>query len=251
MKPKTHLLALVHTGAVTASFFHWGHHDEHYMRHYKYSGPFGENFSPPEGFVSLCEAEATFKAKEYSKEDLRTSPPLGLSSWAPALEIFLAGRQYAGHWKGLDDHGDEKDHRREYLVMEYTDVPRAVRRWIEDHQRKGTDTHKNWMFAVLEKPKGGAKVSTTLAPPEPSPAQGAEGNAAGVASGTVRDKDKILFFAAGSIFEIAPLWVAEGSKCEGETRPYKRALRLSCSTLTTQVPFRTSTGTIRTRKTKA
>jgi len=215
MKSILLLPALTHIGPVAASFFHWSHHDEHAMRHYKYSGPFGDDLGPPEGFVSVCEAEATFRAKQYSKEDVRTNSPYGLSQWAPAIDTFLRGRLYAGHWKGLDDHGEENDHRREYLIMEYADVPQPVRRWIEDHQRRGTDAHKNWMFAVLEKPKGGDRISTTLAP-NPTPAERGEGATTGAAGATVRAEDKILFFAAGSLYEILPLWVAEGAECEGK-----------------------------------
>jgi hypothetical protein len=214
MKTISLIISLAHTGPVAASFFHWGHHDEAVLRHYKFGGPFEKDMGPPYGYVSLCEAEASFKAAEYTTEDLHTPPPQGLSPWAPAIDAFLKGREYPGHWKGLDDHGDENSHRREYLVMEYADVPRPVRQWIEDHQRKGTDSHKNWMFAVLDKPKGDEKVSTTRAAMGSTPDGG--------------DKDKILFFAAGSIYEILPLWVAEGSKCQGKNSIKSSSVATSC-----------------------
>ena len=34
--------------------------------------------------------------------------------------------------------------------------------------------------------------------------------------GDGEDKDKIILFAAGAIYETLPLWVAEAGECQGE-----------------------------------
>jgi hypothetical protein len=39
----------------------------------------------------------------------------------------------------------------------------------------------------------------------------------------VADKDKIVVFAAGSIYEILPLWVSQGSGCESKLTACMRA----------------------------
>ncbi len=215
MKPESFLLPLIHAASVTANFLHWDHHDENIVKHFKSHGPFSNGGLVPEGYEATCEAEATFKAKQYKKSELHATPPYGLAPWAAGIEAFLAGREYPGHWKGDDDQPGEEGAGREYLMMDYSRVPRPVRQWIEDHQRKGVDAHSKWMFAVFEIPKGDENVTKTIEP-RPTAVEGAGGNKTdGVEHvSVVPDEQKILFFAAGAIYEILPLWVAQGSQCE-------------------------------------
>lgn len=158
---------------------------------FKWADPFGSHATPP-GFLSTCEATATFRATQHILTDLHKPPPLGLQPWVDAIKYFFGGRPFPGTWDGVDAHGVE----REIIMMEYTDVPGSVKDWIEE-QKKDTEEGNRFLFAVYDKPKAdGGKIS--------GQAKRDEG----------KDEDKVLLFAAGAIYEILPLWVAEGSECE-------------------------------------
>ncbi len=160
MKTTFLLSLLICVPAVTPSLVHWGHHNEDVIRIFKGWGPFEKGGSTPEGYQVICEAEGSFKAKEYRAPDLHVHPPQGLLPWAPAVDAFIRNHEYPGHWKGEDSEGVK----REYLVMEYADVPKAVRDWIEKHHRRGFGDHRKWFFAVLAKPKGDEQITDTIAP---------------------------------------------------------------------------------------
>jgi len=218
------LLAVLQATSVAASFFHWGHHDKYVVQHYKARGPFEDDGGPPEGFVSRCEAQQTFKGKQFTKyELLHVDPPKGMKPWAPGIEAFLRGREHPGHWRYNEDELDKHEHDREYIMMEYPDVPRAVRDRVEHHRDKGSHDHHKWMFAVFDIPETTEDVITTTAVPRPpKPTGSANATAAGSTNGTVDDdvpldpEGKVMLFAAGAIYETLPLWVAEGSKCPGK-----------------------------------
>ncbi|KAK3334284.1 hypothetical protein B0H65DRAFT_561717 [Neurospora tetraspora] len=169
---------------------------------FKWSRPFPDDGTDPGGFDVNCRAEGTFHAKTYKLSDLPAEPPGGLSPWHDAIEDFLGRRSYMGSWDGVD----HKGHDREIVVMEYADVPGPVRDWIEDQQRDTSETNDSkWMFAVFRKPENetdkpaptGEAADAHKAPPIPA-------------------KDKIVVFPAGAVYEILPLWVSKGSKCERE-----------------------------------
>jgi hypothetical protein len=88
--------------------------------------------------------------------------------------------------------------------MNWLDVPVPVRKWVdaeEHHDRKEGMQGKWWMFGQFERP-------VTLR---------RHGDSAGNGTG-VQDGDKVLLFAPAAIYEMLPLWVAEGSECEGKIR---------------------------------
>lgn len=102
----------------------------------------------------------------------------------------------------MDHQGDK----REILMMEYRDVPGPVRDWLDAQQAERDPTKKkgkSWLFSVYERPKRDAEGNAV--PPKWVPAKG----------GDVPEEDKVLVFPAGAIYEILPLWVAEGNGCEG------------------------------------
>jgi len=246
----TPLPIVLQASAAAASFFHWGHHDEGIVKHYKAHGPFDNGLEAPIGWESACEAHGTFKARQYdlAVEGDRTRPlPFGLGPWEGAIKNFLHGRAYPGHFRGDKGEEDGSAHgsRKVFLTMEWTEVPRAVRRWVEDHQRKEwVDQHEHWMFAVLEHPQGDETIPSTLPPPPASTAVGEDGAAAAPSGRVVEDKDKVLFFAAGAIYELLPLWVAEGSQCESKSRAACRERErrfktpmLTCRVRTLRRPF--------------
>jgi hypothetical protein len=209
---------------------------------FKWSRPFPDDGTDPGGFHVNCRAEGTFHAKLYKLKDLPLDPPTGLSPWHDAIEVFLSKRDFMGSWDGVDHKGND----REIVVMEYVDVPGPVREWIEAQQQQTDERDKNgsrWMFAVFEKPKKeGEKVYTTVrpkvtphpAPAEPTSSQQEQGH--GQAAGQMQerpveaqehtpdipDKDKIVVFPAGAVYEILPLWVAKGSKCESKIPPHSK-----------------------------
>lgn len=193
----------------TSKFLHWRRHDDATIQIHRWHGPFEPDGGVPQGYDLVCEAKGTFRAKHYRRNEWNLTPPLGLKPWAAALEEWITHREYPGHWMAEDGADGEDGHgggvgAREYLMMEYKDVPEPVRAWIEEEQRHGNHDHDKWLFALFDKPKGEGEVVTATAAPVPSgtPSTGVE--------------NKILVFAAGAAYEVLPLWVAKGSNCEGE-----------------------------------
>lgn len=177
---------------------------------FKWSRPFPDDGTDPTNFHVNCRHAARFHARMYKLSDLADAPPAGLAPWRDAIEGFLRNREYAGSWDGVDHKGLD----RELVVMEWTDVPAEVRAWIEEQQRDvGGTNEERWLFGVFAKPKEeGETVLGTVRPRATAVPEGQEGD--GEKMPEVADKDKIVVFPAGAIYEILPLWVAKGSGCE-------------------------------------
>ena len=194
MKATQVVVALATPYAALAAI-NWDIYEYGVVDTFKWSRPFPDDGTDPGGFHVNCRAEGTFHAKMYKLSDLPAEPPGGLSPWHDAIEDFLGHRAYMGSWDGVDHKGRD----REIVVMEYLDVPGPVRDWIEDQQRDTSETNDGkWMFAVFRKPVNETDTVTgTMEPAASTPA-----------------KDRIVVFPAGAIYEILPLWVSKGSKCE-------------------------------------
>ncbi|KAK0704074.1 hypothetical protein B0T26DRAFT_744645 [Lasiosphaeria miniovina] len=201
------ILARPALGAINWDVFEHGVVDS-----FKWSRPFPDDGSDPGGFHVNCRVEREFHAKIYKLTDLPEKPPTGLAPWQEAIEYFLAQRAFVGSWDGVDHKGKD----REIVVMEYSAVPGYVRHWIEAQQQDISVTNDNkWLYGVFEKPKEeGDKILATVKPQPASPVADHTAVAEGVP--VIEDKDKIVVFPAGAIYEILPLWVAEGSRCERE-----------------------------------
>lgn len=160
-------------------------------------------FSSPKlaNFDAACESQATFKAFEYQLHDLQMPEPQGLQPYGEALKTFFGGRPYPGGWDGIDAHRYERN----LLKMEYADVPVKVREWIEEEER--SEGPGKGLFAVYQKPAEGETVKKTAKLPEADKADKLR----------PLDEKKAVIFAPGAVYDTLPLWVAEGSKCEGET----------------------------------
>jgi hypothetical protein len=189
---------------------------------FQWSRPFPDDGSDPGGFHVNCRHAVTFHAKQYKLKDLSENPPSGLAPWKEGIENFLRQREYVGSWDGVDHKGED----REVVVMEWLGVPEPVRDWIEQQQRDESVINENkWLFGVFQKPKAeGEKVYLTVKP-KPLPTQQSEQEQGGEQQQQqeeekkeeeVADKDKIVVFPAGAIYENLPLWVAKGSGCERE-----------------------------------
>ncbi|KAK3334136.1 hypothetical protein B0T19DRAFT_369958 [Cercophora scortea] len=198
--------------ATAHSAINWDVYEYGVVDNFKWSRPFPDDGTDPGGFHVNCRAGGTFHAKMYKLIDLPHQPPSGLAPWHDAFEDFLGAREYAGSWDGVDHKGQD----REIVVMDYVDVPIPVRNWIEEQQRDPSPTNdKKWLYGVFEKPKeAGDKIVRNVRPQPTNEAGELMGNAEDYP--TVPDKDKIVMFPAGAVYEIAPLWVAKGSKCERE-----------------------------------
>ncbi|PKS10989.1 hypothetical protein jhhlp_002748 [Lomentospora prolificans] len=166
---------------------------------FNWRDPFGAHQTPP-GFEVVCESKKTFRALQHIIADLEHELPMGLAPWSDAIFYFFGGRPYPGTWEGVDNKGEQ----REIMRMEYADVPPAVRAWIAE-QKKNDDPEalSKFLFGVFEKPKNeGDKIAGTAKPRK----DGSEAS----------DDEKVLMFAAGALYEILPLWVADGSDCQAE-----------------------------------
>lgn len=155
-------------------------------------------FSSPKlaEFDAACESQRTFTASEYQLHDLQQEEPKGLWPYSDALKTLFGGRPYPGGWNGMDAHRYERN----LLKMEYTDVPVKVREWIEEQQR--TKGPGKGLFGVYDKPGKGGKVEGEADLPK-------------VDYLRPQDHKRVVIFAPGAVYENLPLWVAEGSGCEG------------------------------------
>lgn len=161
------------------------------------------------GFNAKCESTRTFAAAEYQLHDLHDAEPLGLAPYGDALKHVFGGREYPGGWHGLDAHGYE----RTLLKMEYKDVPLKVRDWVAEQDRTS-------LYAVYDKPKKAQRVAGTANLDEEQDDDHREW-----------DAQRVVIFAPGAIYENLPLWVAEGSDCEGMLPPLRR---ISCARVLTR-----------------
>jgi len=170
---------------------------------FQWQDPFGAHTTPL-GFEATCESKKTYRASQHLIADLEEQPPMGLAPWSDGIFYFFGGRPYPGTWDGVDNKGES----REIMKMEYADVPRAVRAWIEEQKKGDSESVTKFKFAVFEKPKKeGDRIAGTAKPKK----EGEE---------PVKDEDKVLMFAPGAIYDILPLWVADGSDCEGKFEFY-------------------------------
>ncbi len=155
-------------------------------------------------FTPTCTSTRTLKAQQYLLDDLAEVPPQGLLPYRDALKQVFSSRQYPGSWEGIDPHGYD----RVLLGMDYEEVPMKVREWIEEQER--TDGEGKGLFAVYGKPqKEGSRVLNTINVPRETPVPG---------EWRERDANRIMVFAPGALYEVLPMFVAEGSDCEGEYR---------------------------------
>ena len=177
--------------------------------------------SAPTRFLPVCSSERTFQATEYLLDDLQELPPHGLIPWVEALRKVFTNRPYPGSWDGVDPHGYDRN----MLMMEYSEVPEGVKRWIEGQEWADSDSAKDvakkdktsgkGLFAVLAKANvdiGEKIVATATELKEESKPQTKEE----WEEWRNGDKNRVVIFAPGAIYENAPLWVAEGSDCEGK-----------------------------------
>ncbi|CAK7224660.1 hypothetical protein SCUCBS95973_005593 [Sporothrix curviconia] len=164
-----------------------------------------------------CSIERTFAAHEFQLHDLYEHAPAGLWAFGDALKTIFSGRPYPGGWDGLDPHMYE----RPLLYMNYTDMPVAVREWIEEGERtpedaddgeqseddKKTRAARKNLFAVFERPTEPlAKVAKTVTPPK---------TAAKAALLRPLDAKRVVIFAPGALYGTLPLWVAEAAGAAG------------------------------------
>lgn len=93
-------------------------------------------------------------------------------------------------------------------MMEYSEVPIPVREWIEDQERN--EGQGKGLFAVYEKPSDADdKILNVVKFPSKGMAPALR----------PLDQKKVVLFAPGAVYDILPLWVAEGSKCKGVAGP--------------------------------
>lgn len=167
--------------------------------------PWSDPFKTDEigNFAPACEAKKSFRASEFLLDDLSVPPPKGLQPYSSVLKKALKGRPYPGSWDGIDPHGYDRN----LIQMEYTDVPPRVREWIE--RQELDDTSEDGLFSVFERKAKDEKAEGTVKPPE----------ARKPGEDDPEDNNKVVLFAPGAIYRALPLWVAEGSDCEGKDPP--------------------------------
>ena len=151
-------------------------------------------------FAPACEAKRSFRASEFLLDDLSLPPPKGLQPYSSVLKNALKGRPYPGSWDGIDAQGYDPH----LIQMDYVDVPPRVRGWIERQELE--ETSEDGLFSVFERKLKDEKADGTAKPPESRKPGDAD----------PEDENKVVLFAPGAIYHALPLWVAEGSDCEGE-----------------------------------
>lgn len=176
--------------------------------------------------TAACTVERTFHAREFLLHDLYEHDPKGLWAYGDALKTIFKGRPYPGGWDGLDPHMYD----RPLLLMDYVDVPLAVREWIEEGEREVDDEdlgdagdaekkkeiegRKN-LFAVFERPtEPEQKVTKTVVPAK---------TAAKAALLRPLDAKRVVIFAPGALYGILPLWAAAGVDAAEATESSERS----------------------------
>ena len=162
---------------------------------FHWTDPF-QTSSPPPGFEATCTAARTFKATQHMVQDLESAPPAGLAPWSDAIPFFFGGRPFPGSWEGIDHKGAA----REIVKMRWVDIPTVVREWIREKQAGDKESEERYLFAVYVGAEDGEKVKGVK-----------------LLSEGGDEENLVVFFAAGALYEILPLWVAEGSDCEGKS----------------------------------
>lgn len=163
---------------------------------FKWKNIFQPSFGLHDSYDAVCTSKREFGGTSYTLHDLFTPQPKGLLNWAESLKQFLGGREYPGDWEGKDPH----QYNRHILMMTYSDVPIAVREWIEFQAIQGTEAKD--LFLVYPMP---ANKNNKVR--EPINFKTGEINRA-------TDKEKVVLFAPGAVYDILPLWVAEDSDCK-------------------------------------
>jgi hypothetical protein len=189
-------------------------------KNFAWSDPWSANSSfLLEGLEAACTAEREFTggAKLFLLHDLFESYPLGLAPWADALKLFFKGREYPGEFDGWDHHL----HDRELVLMPYLEIPRRVREWIAEQDK--TDGPGKGLFAVYDLPddaeatKDPKVKKTKVKGPAAEIPEELELHRRRI------EEHRIAIFAPGALYSILPLWVAEGSDCEGQFRCNRKA----------------------------
>lgn len=155
-----------------------------------------------------CEAVKHFYAQEYTLHDLEEEEPRGLKQWAPGLKKLFKKREYPGGWSGYDRHGYD----RSILKMVYSDVPDAVKGWIEKQEKDSGEWQG--LFGVFKKPADKKELVDDVVTAEEM-------------SDRATDEEQVVMFAPAAIYHTLPLWVAEGSDCKGKsTSPSSSVLHM-------------------------
>ncbi len=207
------ILPFITLPLTTHAAINWDVYEHGVVPTFKWSRPFPDDGSDPGGFHVNCRHSASFHAKMYKLSDLSSDPPSGLAPWRDAIEGFLRNRDYVGSWDGVDHKGED----REVVVMEWTDVPEPVRLWVEEQQADvGGVNEERWLYGVFAKPKTEGETVLGTVRPKPTTVPAGGGGEEMEKVPVVADKDKIVVFPAGALYEILPLWVSKGSGCERE-----------------------------------
>lgn len=197
-------LALLLQAVSAFQHLNWDLTEHGIQKGFKWHRPFPADGTDPGGFEVPCKHIVEFHAHQYRFSDIHKPFPDGLKAWAEVIEAIFEQKYYPGGWDGADLRGKHRD----LLMMEYKEIPEAVREWIKEQQKidrhDDEKAHLRERYAVFEKPKGEVLSVWDTVAPTPSP---------GV---VIKDEDKIVVFAPGALYDILPLWVAKGSPCECE-----------------------------------
>ncbi|AEO69769.1 uncharacterized protein THITE_43138 [Thermothielavioides terrestris NRRL 8126] len=183
------LVRLLSLAAVACAAINWDVYEYGVVPSFQWSNPFPSDGTDPGGYDIHCKASGTFHARLYKLRDLPLEPPLGLAPWEGAISDFISRRDYPGSWDGVDHKGLD----REVVVMEWVDVPAAVRDWIEEQQRDESEANdKKWLFGVFEKPRReGEKVHGTV-PPRPTAPVGSAGSSSSDLHNLAKYKSRVI-----------------------------------------------------------
>ena len=194
-------------------FINWDMVEHPIAESFKWQRPFPDDHETPMGFESHCNVLHQFHAKQFKFHEFHGPE---LRKWGDMLTDFYTRMPYPGHWDGVNEGGDNRD----LMMMDWKDVPKHVQKWIEEQLLSGKAEDNRWSYLIAPKnpDKGEEKVTKSIAlaaEPTMSPGENMEGQKRELVP-KLKDKEKVLFFIAGAIYDILPLWVAKHAKCESE-----------------------------------
>lgn len=261
MKSLLGAVALHATAALARNFINWDAVDHDIVPNWVWYSPFPSDGTDPMGFDPTCDVEKTIKAHQYKIGDLLEPS----SGWQDAMSQLMQrkypgnwdGTDAHGNnrWVMMIEYEDVPKYVRDWY-HEHDDAGRADRLYmgvfVKPEFRKKKHAEGTFVPATAT---GIVKNQGTPTPESKAAESQAEG--AETVEKTeeekkkeeeeaeekrveearkkqheeedrlerIPDRHKVFLFAAGAIYEQLPLWVAKGSKCEGQLADLKRYVK--------------------------
>lgn len=264
MKPILGALALHATAATARNFINWDATDHDIVPNWIWHTPFPSDGTDPMGFDPTCDVEKTIQAHQYTVGDL-LEPSSGWQDAMTQLMQRKYPGNWDGtdahgnnRWVMMIEYEDVPKYVRDWY-HEHDDAGKADRLYmgvfVKPDFRKQKHAEGTYVPATATPL---VKAQATQAAEKSQAEEGKKAEESKVEEGEkteeekkkeaeaeekrvaearkqqheeedrlehIPDRHKVFIFAAGAIYEQLPLWVAKGSKCEGQLSDLKQYVK--------------------------